>query len=148
MSDRLKDKSAIVVGAGSIGPGWGNGKATAVAFAREGAKLLCVDMNLDAALETAGLIAEEGGGQTAESAALRSVQVRQPASGRDRPCRGGALVSDLSLNDQSSKATARVHPPEPRFTLCGKQATRKPLAGSSSRLHSFSMWQYGISRPA
>jgi NAD(P)-dependent dehydrogenase (short-subunit alcohol dehydrogenase family) len=61
MSDRLKDKSAIVVGAGSIGPGWGNGKATAVAFAREGAKVLCVDVNLEAALETTGLIAEEGG---------------------------------------------------------------------------------------
>ena len=38
MADRLKDKVALVVGAGSIGPGWGNGKATAVAFAREGAK--------------------------------------------------------------------------------------------------------------
>jgi NAD(P)-dependent dehydrogenase (short-subunit alcohol dehydrogenase family) len=34
MADRLKDKVAIVVGAGSIGPGWGNGKATAVTFAR------------------------------------------------------------------------------------------------------------------
>ena len=32
---RLKGKTALVVGAGSIGPGWGNGKATAVTFARE-----------------------------------------------------------------------------------------------------------------
>ena len=32
MVDRLKGKVALVVGAGSIGPGWGNGKATAVAF--------------------------------------------------------------------------------------------------------------------
>ena len=39
--DRLKGKVAMVVGAGSIGPGWGNGKATAVTFAREGAKVLC-----------------------------------------------------------------------------------------------------------
>ena len=30
---RLKDKVAIVFGAGSVGPGWGNGKATAVTFA-------------------------------------------------------------------------------------------------------------------
>jgi NAD(P)-dependent dehydrogenase (short-subunit alcohol dehydrogenase family) len=37
MADRLKGKVALVVGAGSIGPGWGNGKATAAAFAREGA---------------------------------------------------------------------------------------------------------------
>jgi NAD(P)-dependent dehydrogenase (short-subunit alcohol dehydrogenase family) len=61
MSDRLKGKNAIVVGAGSISHGWGNGRATAVAFAREGAKVLCVDINLDAANETVDLIAKEGG---------------------------------------------------------------------------------------
>jgi len=43
--DRLKGKIAMVVGAGSIGPGWGNGKATAVTFAREGAQVFCVDRN-------------------------------------------------------------------------------------------------------
>jgi NAD(P)-dependent dehydrogenase (short-subunit alcohol dehydrogenase family) len=53
MVDRLKGKVALVVGAGSIGPGWGNGKATAVAFAREGAKIFCADINLTAAEETA-----------------------------------------------------------------------------------------------
>ena len=61
MPNRLKDKVAVVVGAGSIGPGWGNGKATAVAFAREGAKVFCVDINLAAAEETANIIASEGG---------------------------------------------------------------------------------------
>ena len=35
MGDRLKEKVALVSGAGSRGPGWGNGKATAVLFARE-----------------------------------------------------------------------------------------------------------------
>ncbi len=49
MGERLRDKTAIVVGAGSIGPGWGNGKATAVSFAREGARVLCVDINEAAA---------------------------------------------------------------------------------------------------
>ena len=34
MVDRLKGKVALVVGAGSIGPGWGNGETTAVVFAR------------------------------------------------------------------------------------------------------------------
>src|SRR5919204_4738922 len=57
MPDRLKGKIAIVVGAGSVGPGWGNGKATAVAFAREGASVFCVDINQAAAEETAGQIA-------------------------------------------------------------------------------------------
>lgn len=61
MPGRLADKVAIVVGAGSSGPGWGNGKATAVTFAREGARVLCVDVNAEAAVETAGIIAGEGG---------------------------------------------------------------------------------------
>jgi NAD(P)-dependent dehydrogenase (short-subunit alcohol dehydrogenase family) len=59
--DRLKGKVAMVVGAGSIGPGWGNGKATAVTFAREGAQVFCVDRNGAAAEETAKIITGEGG---------------------------------------------------------------------------------------
>src|SRR5207248_10862467 len=59
--DRLKGKIALVVGAGSIGPGWGNGKATAVTFAREGAQVFCVDRNAAAAEETVKIIAGEGG---------------------------------------------------------------------------------------
>jgi NAD(P)-dependent dehydrogenase (short-subunit alcohol dehydrogenase family) len=61
MVERLKGKIALVVGAGSIGPGWGNGKATAVAFAREGAKIFCADINLAAAEETAEIVRSEGG---------------------------------------------------------------------------------------
>ena len=61
MTGRLKDKVALVTGAGSIAPGWGNGKATAVLFAREGAKVFAVDKNPAAAAETRGLIADEGG---------------------------------------------------------------------------------------
>lgn len=58
---RLKGKTAMVVGAGSIGPGWGNGKATAVTFAREGAQVFCVDRNAAAAEETVRIITSEGG---------------------------------------------------------------------------------------
>ncbi|OYX08181.1 MAG: 3-oxoacyl-ACP reductase [Rhizobiales bacterium 32-66-8] len=61
MSGRLRGKVAIVAGAGSIGPGWGNGKATATVFAREGAKVICADINRDAAEETAAFIQNEGG---------------------------------------------------------------------------------------
>ncbi|HTR87716.1 MAG TPA: SDR family NAD(P)-dependent oxidoreductase [Reyranella sp.] len=54
---RLKDKVAIVVGAGqSPGEGMGNGRATALTFGREGAKVLCVDRHLDSAQETADMI--------------------------------------------------------------------------------------------
>jgi NAD(P)-dependent dehydrogenase (short-subunit alcohol dehydrogenase family) len=58
---RLKGKVAIVAGAGSIAPGWSNGKATAVLFAREGAKVFAVDRDLAAAQETQSIIAGEGG---------------------------------------------------------------------------------------
>jgi NAD(P)-dependent dehydrogenase (short-subunit alcohol dehydrogenase family) len=77
MGERLKGKVAIVVGAGSIGPGWGNGKATAVTFAREGAKVFCVDRNLEAAEETVAIIHGEGGQAVAHPAdASLSEQVR------------------------------------------------------------------------
>ena len=61
MGGKLRDRVVIVVGAGSVGPGWGNGKAAAVLFAREGAKVLAVDIDADAAEETAGIVAGEGG---------------------------------------------------------------------------------------
>ena len=61
MAERLKGKVALITGAGSIGPGWGNGKATAVLFARQGAKVFGVDVNPDAANETKGIIEGEGG---------------------------------------------------------------------------------------
>ena len=57
MTNRLEGRVAIVNGAGSSGPGWGNGKCTAIQFAREGAKVVVVDINKAAAEETAGLIA-------------------------------------------------------------------------------------------
>src|SRR6478609_8619056 len=66
--ERLKGKTAMVVGAGSSGPGWGNGKASAVTFAREGAQVFCVDRNGAAADETAKIIASEGGKASAFTA--------------------------------------------------------------------------------
>jgi NAD(P)-dependent dehydrogenase (short-subunit alcohol dehydrogenase family) len=45
MGSRLKGKVAIVTGAGSVGPGWGNGRAIAARFAEEGAKIFAVDRN-------------------------------------------------------------------------------------------------------
>ena len=51
----------LVTGAGCVGPGWGNGRAIAVALAREGAIVLGVDRNPDSMAETAEHIAAEGG---------------------------------------------------------------------------------------
>jgi NAD(P)-dependent dehydrogenase (short-subunit alcohol dehydrogenase family) len=61
MVGRLAEKVAIVTGAGSSGPGIGNGKATAILFAREGAKVLCVDQQIERAEETCALIRGEHG---------------------------------------------------------------------------------------
>jgi NAD(P)-dependent dehydrogenase (short-subunit alcohol dehydrogenase family) len=65
MTDRLKGKIAIVTGAGSGGELVGNGAATALLFAREGASVLCADLDEDKAERTAALIREEGGSATA-----------------------------------------------------------------------------------
>ena len=61
MGQRLAGKVAIVTGAGSRGPGVGNGKAAAILMAREGARVLCVDLQKERAEETVGLIAEAQG---------------------------------------------------------------------------------------
>ena len=61
MTDRLKGKVAIVTGGGSRGPGIGNGKAAATLFAREGARVLCVDLEVKRAQETVDVILSEGG---------------------------------------------------------------------------------------
>jgi len=61
MGERLKGKVALVTGAGSVGPGWGNGKAVAVLFAREGASVFAVDIRKESAEETRAIIAGEGG---------------------------------------------------------------------------------------
>src|SRR6202167_1188332 len=59
---RLKDRIAIVVGAGqSPGEGMGNGRATAIPCARQGASVLCMDRNLASAQETVDLIESKGG---------------------------------------------------------------------------------------
>jgi NAD(P)-dependent dehydrogenase (short-subunit alcohol dehydrogenase family) len=52
MGSRLKGKVAIVTGAGSVGPGWGNGRAIAARFAEEGAKIFAVDLHADRLVET------------------------------------------------------------------------------------------------
>ena len=58
---RLEGKVAVITGAGSSGPGLGTGKAASILFAREGARVLLVDRNPQAAEETLATIREEGG---------------------------------------------------------------------------------------
>jgi len=73
-SKRLDGKVAVVIGAGqSPGEGLGNGRAAAIRFAREGARVLAVNRSIESAEETAGLIRADGG----EAAALRADITRE-----------------------------------------------------------------------
>ena len=58
---RLQGKVAIVTGAGSVGPGWGNGRAMAVRFAEEGARVFACDRDLTRLDETVALMKKSGG---------------------------------------------------------------------------------------
>ena len=61
MTGRLQDRVAIVSGAGCVGPGWGNGRAIAVRFAEEGARIFAVDRDFDAVRETIDRVKAVGG---------------------------------------------------------------------------------------
>ena len=61
MGKRLEDKVALVIGAGSVGPGWGNGRAIAARFVDEGALVLGTDLDREAVAVTRRMIEERGG---------------------------------------------------------------------------------------
>jgi NAD(P)-dependent dehydrogenase (short-subunit alcohol dehydrogenase family) len=84
MSDRLEGRRILVVGAGTAthgvdDPPMGNGRAVAIAAARQGAEVVCADRDTDAAEETARLVREAGGsatvvtGDVADEAACRRI---------------------------------------------------------------------------
>jgi len=61
VTGRLQDRIAIVTGAGCVGPGWGNGRAIAVRFAEEGARIFAIDRDLDTVRETIDRVKAVGG---------------------------------------------------------------------------------------
>jgi len=89
MSGRLENKVAIVTGAGCVGPGWGNGRATVVRFAQEGARVFAVDNNEAALAETLERVRAAGGtvepylcDVTSEQEVSKLVMACQAAFGR------------------------------------------------------------------
>lgn len=117
MGQRLKDRVAIVTGAGSVGEGWGNGKAAAALYAREGAQVMCVDRDLAAAQETVSLIEAEGGAAFAHQtdvgkpAELKSmVQACIARHGRIDILHNNVGIEDVSpLEDLTEANWDRVH---------------------------------------
>ena len=82
---RVQDKVVLLMGAGSSGPGFGNGRASAMQYAREGAAIVvCVDIRLPAAQETVELIRAEGG-------------------------QAIAVQADITIADQVAVAVAKAH---------------------------------------
>ena len=96
---RLEDSVAVVFGAGSSGPGWGNGKATAVTFARAGAMVIAVDLNRDAAEETRAIIAAEGGRVEAGVADVTEPpRSRRSSTGSPRLTAGSTSCTTMSAS--------------------------------------------------
>ncbi|MFV2089047.1 MAG: SDR family NAD(P)-dependent oxidoreductase [Pseudomonadales bacterium] len=87
---RLENKIAVVIGAGQTpGETIGNGRATALRFAQEGARVVCVDRSAESASETLAMIEADGGqgllveaDVTREDACLRVVEVVEAGYGR------------------------------------------------------------------
>jgi NAD(P)-dependent dehydrogenase (short-subunit alcohol dehydrogenase family) len=75
----LAGKVAVITGAGSVGPGWGNGKATAVLLARQGATVFGIDVVPAAVEETRGLIEAEGGTCVAHACDMLDAEAVQAA---------------------------------------------------------------------
>ncbi len=93
---RLDGKVAIVTGAGSVGPGWGNGKATAVLLARQGASVFAIDVNAEAVGETLSIIQAEGGNALAHVADVTS---SQEVSGAVEACISAFGRLDILVNN-------------------------------------------------
>ncbi|MCZ8314009.1 SDR family NAD(P)-dependent oxidoreductase [Phreatobacter sp.] len=97
----LTGKVAFISGAGSVGEGWGNGKATAVLLARQGATIYGTDISLAAAEETRALIAAEGG--TAHAAAVDMTKAKEvEAAVADCLARFGRI--DILVNNVGGSA--------------------------------------------
>ena len=89
MGTRLEGKVAVIVGAGCVGPGWGNGRATAFRFVEEGAHVLAVDNSEAALVETiervkplGGTIETHIGDATQSQSVARMIQVCMDRFGR------------------------------------------------------------------
>lgn len=107
MAGRLAGKTAVVMGAGQTpGETIGNGRAMAVLFAREGARVLCVDRVGERAEETAAMIAGEGGEAFAFQADVtRAAEVAAAiAEAQDRLGRIDILVNNVGIGGRDGPA--------------------------------------------
>ena len=109
---RLEGKIAVVIGAGQgPGEGLGNGRATVLRFAQEGAEVMAVDRDLRSAEETASMVKQSGGECVAFKADVtQEAALAAAIAAAQKP--GDALNSALQCRCQHRRrrcAAARVH---------------------------------------
>jgi NAD(P)-dependent dehydrogenase (short-subunit alcohol dehydrogenase family) len=104
MPGRVEGKIALVVGAGCVGPGWGNGRASAVLFAREGAKVFAVDKNPESMAETIAHVGNDGEIATYACDATDDGQVKDMVAA----CRKKYGRIDILLNNVGGSAAGGV----------------------------------------
>jgi NAD(P)-dependent dehydrogenase (short-subunit alcohol dehydrogenase family) len=104
---RLDGKVAIVTGAGSVGAGWGNGKATAVLLARQGASVMCVDNRAEAVEETVAIIKAEGNTAIAH---LADVTASAEVSGYVEACVAAFGGLDILVNNVGGSLRLCIKP--------------------------------------
>src|SRR6202166_1291424 len=100
MPGRLEGKVALISGAGCVGPGWGNGRAAAVLFAREGAKVFAVDKDADSMTETVARVGNDGEIATHVCDVLDDAQVRNMTEA----CRKAFGRIDILVNNVGGSA--------------------------------------------
>jgi hypothetical protein len=109
---RVEGKVALIVGAGCVGPGWGNGRAAAVLFAFEGAKVFAVDKDTDSMTETVARVGNAGEIATHVCDALDDAQVGAMAEA----CRKKFGRIDILVNNVGgSAAGGAAEMPEETF---------------------------------
>ncbi|MFO1168961.1 MAG: glucose 1-dehydrogenase [Rhodoblastus sp.] len=98
-SDRLKDRVAIVTGAGSRADGIGNGRAASILLARNGARIVLVDMKTEWAERTRDMIEAEGGEAVVVTADVTKPEdcARVVQAGVDRWGRIDILVNNVGI---------------------------------------------------
>ncbi len=104
MPRRVEGKVALIVGAGCVGPGWGNGRAAAVLFASEGAKVFAVDKDADSMTETVARVGNAGEITTHVCDALDDAQVGAMAEA----CRKKFGRIDILVNNVGGSAAGGV----------------------------------------
>jgi len=99
-SGRLAGRVAFVTGIGSVGPGWGNGKAIAALYAREGAKVFGVDINPDAAEEACAAIRAVSAADSGECAVMAcDVTQEDQVAAAIAACRARFGAIDVLVNN-------------------------------------------------